>query len=211
MKNYQTFLANLKQHKSIRNNRWWWLFSRQRIICITVLSSKGKVQWTFAPSWYLRSISWQSRSIRQWLWVWQLIQLLHVKRNDATSLRHLINHVTSNMNAIQALALNTSMQDLMLNHLLLSVLDSETHKEWEIQTATQQDIPTMATVIDFLEARCKALEVLQANQSKSTTTSQQSPQDRTKVSQSSWCNLANQQCPLCKGTHRLIECSKCTR
>jgi len=74
------------------------------------------------------------------------------------------------------------MQDLLLNHLLLSVLDSEIHKEWELQTATQQDIPTMATVIDFLEARCKALELLQANQSNSTTTYQQSPPERTKVS-----------------------------
>jgi len=61
------------------------------------------------------------------------------------------------------------------------ILDSEIHKEWEHQTATQQDIPTMATVIDFLEARCKALELLQANQSTSTTTYQQSPPERTKV------------------------------
>jgi hypothetical protein len=115
----------------------------------------------------------------------QLFQLSFVKKNDATSLRQLINHVSSNMNAIQALALNTSMQDLLLNHLLLSVLDSETHKEWELQTATQQDIPTTSAVTNFLEARCKALELLQANQSASTTTSQQSPRARTKVSQSS--------------------------
>jgi len=63
----------------------------------------------------------------------------------------------------------------------------------------------MATVNDFLEARCKALELFQANQFKSITTSQQSPPARTKVSQSSRCNLANQeQCPLCKGTYSLI-------
>jgi len=142
----------------------------------------------------------------------QLLQLPHVKRNDAMSLHHLINQVASNMNAIQALALNTSMQDLKLNHLLLAVLDSETHKEWELQTATQQDIPSMSAVTDFLEARCKALELLQANQSSSSTTSQQSPQARVKVSQLSRCNLATQeQCPLCKGTHRLFRCSKFTR
>jgi len=99
-----------------------------------------------------------------------------------------------------------------LNHLLLSVQDSETHKEWELQTARQQDIPMTSTVIDFLEARCKAFELLQANHSSSTTTSQQSPQARAKVSQSSRCNLATQvQCPLCKGIHRLFECSKFTR
>ena len=104
------------------------------------------------------------------------------------------------------------MQDLMLNHSLLSVLDSETHKEWELQTATQQDIPTTSTVINFLEARCKALELLQANQSTSSTTSQQSPTSRIKVSQSPRCNLATRdQCPLCKEVHKLYQCSRFRR
>jgi hypothetical protein len=127
-----------------------------------------------------------------------------------------INHVSSNMNAIQALALNTPMQDLILNHLLLSALDSETHKEWELQTATQQDIPSTSVVTDFLEARCKALELFQANQSASSTTTQQSPQGRDKVSQTmskvskpAYSYLSSQvQCPLCKGTHSLFNCNK---
>jgi len=95
----------------------------------------------------------------------------------------------------------------MLNHLMLSVLDSETHKEWELHTATQQDISTTTTIIQFLEARCKALELLQATQSTSTT-SQQST-SKTKVSQSSCCNFATkEQCPLCKETHRLVHCGE---
>ena len=62
---------------------------------------------------------------------------------------------------------------------------------------------------DFLEARCKALELLQANQFVSTTTSQQSPRGRAQVSQLSWCNLVSQvQCPLCKEKHRLCHCGK---
>jgi len=163
----------------------------------------------FVVAWDLVTQRYNNIKLIAMTHVKQLLQLPQVKRNDATSLRHLINHVTSNMNAIQALALNTSMQDLMLNHLLLSVLDSETHKEWELQNATQQNIPTTSTVINFLEARCKALELLQASQSTSTTTSQQSPTSRTKFSQSSCCNLVTQdQCPLCKGTHRLVQCGK---
>jgi hypothetical protein len=101
----------------------------------------------------------------------QLLQLPQVKRNDAATLRHLFNYVSSNMNAIQELSLKTSTHDLILNHLLLSVLDAETHKEWELQTSTQPDIPPTAEVIEFLEARCKALELLQANQSTGMTTS----------------------------------------
>ena len=162
----------------------------------------------FVVAWDLVTQRYNNIKLIAMTHVKQLLQLPHVKRNDATSLRHFINHVSSNMNAIQALALNTSMQDLILNHLLLSVLDSETHKEWELQTATQQDIPLTSAVTDFLEARCKALELLQTNQSSSTTTSQQSPEARVKVSQSSRCNLASQeQCPLWKGTHRLFQCT----
>ena len=166
----------------------------------------------FVVAWDLVTQRYNNIKLITMTYVKQLLQLPHVRRNDATSLRHLINHVSSNMNTIQALALNTSMQDLILNHLLLSVLDSETHKEWELQTATQQDVPTTSTVIDFLEARCKALELLQANQSTSSTTSQQSPTSRVKTSQSSRCNLATQgQCPLCKEIQRLYQCSKFRR
>jgi hypothetical protein len=72
----------------------------------------------------------------------QLLQLPPVKKNDAVSLGNLINHISSNMNAIQALELKTSTHDLMMNQLLLSAIDSETHKEWELRTSTLPDIPT---------------------------------------------------------------------
>ena len=55
-----------------------------------------------------------------------LCQLSPVKKGDAPSLRQLINHVSSHMNALQALSLNVSVQDLMLNHLMLATLDTET-------------------------------------------------------------------------------------
>ena len=112
----------------------------------------------------------------------QLLQLPLVKRNDATSLRHLINHVSSNLNAIQALQLETSTHDLIMNHLLLSVLDSDTHNEWELQTAALPDIPATPDVIKFLEDRCKALELLQANQPTGASTLQRSTPTGNKVS-----------------------------
>ena len=140
--------------------------------------------------------------------VQQLLQLPSTKRNDATSLRHLINYVSSNLNAIQALQLETSMHDLIMNHLLLSVLDLDTYKEWELQTAALPDIPSTPDVIKFLEDRCKALELLQANQSTGTSTLR-STSTGNKVSQSPKCHMTTQgQCPLCKGTHRLYQCYK---
>jgi len=45
------------------------------------------------------------------------------------------------MNALKALPLNVPIQDLMLNHFLLSALDAET-REREFITASREDIPS---------------------------------------------------------------------
>jgi len=58
-----------------------------------------------------------------------LCQMPPVKNGDASSLRQLINHVSSHINALQALSLNVPIQDLMLNHLMLTTLDMETQRE----------------------------------------------------------------------------------
>ena len=55
-----------------------------------------------------------------------LCQFPTVKKGDVPSLRQIINHVSSHMNALQALSLNVPVQDLMLNHLMLATLDAET-------------------------------------------------------------------------------------
>jgi len=55
-----------------------------------------------------------------------LCQMPQVRKGDASSLRQLINHVSSNMNAL----LNVPVQDLMLNHLMLATLDPETQRDW---------------------------------------------------------------------------------
>jgi len=89
-----------------------------------------------------------------------LCQMPQVKKGDATSLRQLINHVSSHMNTLQALTLNVPTQDFMLNHLMLATLDPDTQREWELNTAPCADIPKTADFITFLESRCRAFELL---------------------------------------------------
>ena len=76
----------------------------------------------------------------------------------------LINHITCHKNAITALTLNTSMHDLILNHLALSSLDADTHRAWELHSSKEEELPSTEQVITFLEQRCKALELLQTSQ-----------------------------------------------
>ena len=60
---------------------------------------------------------------------------------------------------------NVSVQDLMLNHLMLATLDPGTQREWELITASRADTTTIAELVTFLESRCRALELLQTTQS----------------------------------------------
>jgi hypothetical protein len=60
-----------------------------------------------------------------------------VKRGDISSLRQLINHVSSHTKALQALTLNITFQDLVLIHMTLATLDADTHREWELLIAAR--------------------------------------------------------------------------
>ena len=108
-----------------------------------------------------------------------LCQMLQVKKGDASSSRQLMNHVSSHMNALQALSLNVSVQDLKLNHLMLATLDGETQREWELITAPRTDTPTTAELITFSESRCRALELLQTTQSLKVATAPSRPSQST--------------------------------
>jgi hypothetical protein len=68
--------------------------------------------------------------------VGQLFQTTQTKKGDATSLHQLINFIVSNINAVEALSLNTSLQTLMLNHILLAALDADTHRACELRFIT---------------------------------------------------------------------------
>jgi hypothetical protein len=139
----------------------------------------------------------------------QLVHMPQVKGRDFFLLHQLINHVSSHTNALQALNLQATINDLILNHLLLSVLDPETHKEWELHSSKVQDLPSTKEIMEFLEDGCKAMELLQANQVTGTTSPRIAQHTGVKVSQSSRCNLTTQlQCPSCKGPHRLFHCNK---
>jgi diphosphomevalonate decarboxylase len=122
----------------------------------------------------------------------ELYQIPQARQNDAASLRQLTNHVANNFTALRALTLDIPLRDLILIHLILCILDPETHKAWELRTVNQQ-LSSMADFITFLEGRCNALELMQDLQTTTVrcTPSTRHPQTATeKVSRDrSNCNL----------------------
>jgi len=163
----------------------------------------------FLVAWQLVTQRYNNKRLIAMMHAKHLCQMPQVKKGDASSSRQLINHMSSHMNAIQALSLNVPVQDFMLNHLALVTLDAETQREWELITASQADIPTTAELITFPESRCRALELIQTTQSlKTTTPPSQTSHSTNKVSRS-YSNVATQlQCLLCSGSHRLFKCNE---
>jgi len=161
----------------------------------------------FLVAWQLVTQRYKNKRLIATMHAKHLCQMPKVRKGDASSLRQLIYHVSSHMNALQALSSNVPAQDLMLNHLMLATIDPETQREWELITASRTDTPTTAELVTFLESRCRALELLQTTQPLKIVpaTSRPSHSTGSKVSKPSYSNVATHlQCSLCNGSHRLI-------
>jgi hypothetical protein len=141
----------------------------------------------------------------------KVCQMPPVQKGNASSLRQLINHVSSHMNALQALSLNVPFQDLMIKHLMLYKLDTETQREWELIMVSCTNTPMTAELVTFLESRCRALELLQTTQSQKSSAIIPRPSQSTggKVSKPTYTNVATQlQCPACNASHRPFKCDR---
>jgi len=162
----------------------------------------------FLVVWQLVTQRYNNKRLIAMMHAKHLFQMPQVRKGDASSLRQLINHVSSHINTLQALSLNVPVQVLMLNHLMLATLDPETQREWVLITASRADTPTTAELVTFLESRCRALELLQTTQSLSVVPTNLRSLHSTgnKVSKS-YSNIATQlKCSMCNKLHRLFKC-----
>jgi len=83
----------------------------------------------FLVAWQLVTQRYISKRLIAMMHAKHLCQMPQVRKGDTSSLRQLINHVSSHMNVLQALSLNVPVQHLMLNHLMLATLNPETQRE----------------------------------------------------------------------------------
>jgi len=74
-----------------------------------------------------------------------------IRKGKLLSLRQMINHVSSHMNALQALLLKVHVQDLKFNHLMLATLEPEMQREWVSINASRKDTPTTLLLDKFFE------------------------------------------------------------
>jgi len=205
-----TFQALIVNNSTLSNvQKFHYLIASLRNEAKDVISNLQITNENFLVAWQLVTQRYNNKRLIPMMHAKHLCQMPQAKEGDASLLRQLINHVLSHMNALKALSLNVSIQDLILNHLMLATLDTETQREWELHTASCADTPTVAELITFLESRCRALELLQNTQSLNiaTPTLRSTRSVRGKVRRPLYSIVATQiQCTMCNGSHRLFKC-----
>ncbi|XP_022836967.1 uncharacterized protein LOC111364351, partial [Spodoptera litura] len=109
------------------------------------------------------------------------------------------------------MGVHTDTWDMVTTYLVVSKLDSETIKLWEQQIITNcnTDIPTWPELRDFLEARFRALEMIDSTKGK---TVQPKLVAKPKVFHSNVTSSDGKKpetkCALCGGEHYIYSCKK---
>ena len=139
-----TFEALIVNNSTLSNvQKFHYLIASLRNEAKDVISNLKITNENFLVAWQLVTQRYNNKRLIAMMHAKHLCQMPQAKKGDASSLRQLINHVLSHMNALKALSLNVSVQDLILNHLMLATLDTETQRELEVHTASCADTPTV--------------------------------------------------------------------
>ncbi|KOB78342.1 Uncharacterized protein OBRU01_02661, partial [Operophtera brumata] len=82
---------------------------------------------------------------------------------SSTQIKHLLDNTTACLKALNNLGTDTKSWDTIVNYLVLSKLDPETRKAWELDTNKQdvETLPTWNDLVSFLETRFRTLEMLE--------------------------------------------------
>jgi hypothetical protein len=88
-----------------------------------------------------------------------LLNLHSAYSGTAQNYRRLINEVSSNTAAIEGLNTGVSSHEIILMEAILNSKKAHDRQDWEVRTASS-DFPKLQNLIDFLESKCQALEVI---------------------------------------------------
>ncbi|KAF9810008.1 hypothetical protein SFRURICE_012866 [Spodoptera frugiperda] len=91
-----------------------------------------------------------------------------VQSESASLIKQLVDTTATCLKALKNMGLQTDTWDMVTTYLVVSKLDSESIKLWEqqISATCNNDIPTWSELRDFLEARFRALEMIESTKVK---------------------------------------------
>lgn len=134
-----------------------------------------------------------------------------VQSESASLIKQLVDTTATCLKALKNMGLQTDTWDMVTTYLVVSKLDSESIKLWEqqISATCNNDIPTWSELRDFLEARFRALEMIESTKVK---TVQPKVIAKPKVFHSNVTSSDGKRpetkCALCSGDHYIYSCKK---
>lgn len=137
-----------------------------------------------------------------------LLSLPTAHKDTVSELRQLVNQYSSNKDALIALQLPISSEELLHSQLILDQLSASTRTEFETMHSNQE-FTTTAQLRKFIEAKCQTLELVNFNSQQSSHSYSNNTNRAIKGKpiqpRQSYVSL-NNACVICNGTHRIYNC-----
>jgi len=138
--------------------------------------------------------------------------LKQLQRESVNEFPELVNTISNNINALQALNIQAPLSDMIISQIVTEKLDSTTRKVWELKL---NDIPfhPLQDFMNFLEGRRRALENLnpgKVNSYADVRSADRKGDKRMKDRRNTntFISTATMKCPMCKISNALYKCDK---
>lgn len=128
----------------------------------------------------------------------------HSSTPTATSIKNTLDAIKEGLAALKNMGYDTSSWGPIIVHLTTKSLDTESRNLFEQGLDEPNKMPAMKTLLEYLERRYQALEVMSTNKK------QQKPAaDESKnIVRNFVINAKPIQCPICNGEHTIYKCTK---
>ncbi|XP_063543203.1 uncharacterized protein LOC134751690 [Cydia strobilella] len=125
-------------------------------------------------------------------------------------LKDLLDTTNQCLSSLTNLKIDITTWDSIIVHIVVSKLDSETHKAWEQSLGSSIELPTYNKLTSYLEGRFRAMEMVQATQKKDKKeTTFQQPATAPKIKNvRSFTAEVDTECTYCKKSHYICHCTE---
>lgn len=138
-----------------------------------------------------------------------------VLNENHKEIKNLIDKASEIIQSLQLQGLPIGQWDVILVHVIVSKLDSETHKQWELKQK-KDELPTYKDLEDFLQSRWQSLEMIHKDKATNQSINQSNRTNNYASKSSSSLNSShshqrqhNYICSCCNSSnHRLYSCPK---
>lgn len=143
----------------------------------------------------------------------RLFSQKNITNASAYAIKQLLDVTSSCLQSLENLGIKTDSWDTIIIYLVVTKLDSESHKEWENKISQSEDdeLPKWTKLVKFLEARFRTLELLDSKQSSSKPNEKfvaKSKSFHYTVDEDKNKSIVDKSCGLCSEDHYLYQCKQ---